>query len=127
VEIGKALMAALDIKEDQSKNDLSIIKRGALVEVTEFRDVADDIQLQTGEATVASFMATFEEMTPTDRLGNVTVIVSAHEECPRFLEFMKRMAKRLKFKLVVFVSPLPPHALVRMEEVILASGGSMVQ
>jgi hypothetical protein len=56
-------------------------------------------------------------------LGHVFVIISAKEKCPNFLAFMKKQAKRFKFKLIVSISPLPPHELGSMEQCIRERGG----
>jgi hypothetical protein len=127
MELASALMEAFDLKEDQSKNDLTVTKRGATVELTEARDIAGHIQFMTGETTVASLKELFEERTPAGHLGNVFLVFSTHEKCPNFLAFMKKQARRLKFKLVVFASPLPAHELTRMDQLILERGGSRMQ
>jgi hypothetical protein len=54
-------MEALDIKENQDKNDLTIVKRGPSVELTEARDIAGHIQYMTGETTVATFKPRWAE------------------------------------------------------------------
>jgi hypothetical protein len=127
MELAKMLMEVFDIKENQDKNDLSITKRGASVELTESRDIAGHIQFMTGETTVTSFKKLFEEKATAGNLGNVFLVFSTHEKCPNFLAFMKKQAKRLKFKLVVFASPLPPQDLATMEQLILERGGSRMQ
>jgi hypothetical protein len=40
MELAKILMEAFALKEDPSKNDLCIVKRGLALEVQESRDVA---------------------------------------------------------------------------------------
>lgn len=127
MEIAKVLMEAFGLKEDPSKNDLTIAKRGLALDVTEVRDVGSDIQFMTGETTVTAFKAFLEGMAPGAHIGHVSVVVSDQEECPRFLAFMKRQAKRLKFKLIVFVSPLPPEKFGSMEQYIRDRGGLRMQ
>jgi hypothetical protein len=81
----------------------------------------------TGETTVAQLKELLEEEAPAGHLGHVFLIVSMEEECPRFLAFMERQAKRLKFKLIVFISPLPAHKLGSMEQYIRDRGASRMQ
>lgn len=114
-EIVKNLMEELGVQENPEKNDLSIVKRGLSVELTEVRDIAGHIEFMTGETTLKAFMAFLEEEPP-GRLGNVFAIVSAHEKCPKFITFMEKQSRRLKFQLVIMVSPLPPDKIESFEQ-----------
>ncbi|MCI0465754.1 MAG: hypothetical protein L0Y57_01930 [Beijerinckiaceae bacterium] len=55
------------------------------------------------------------------------LIVSAKERCPRFLSFMGKQAKRLKFKLIVAISKLPPESLGSLEQRMLERGALRMQ
>jgi hypothetical protein len=127
MELAKELFAAFGLKEDPSKNDISFVKRGLAIELREMRDIAGHVQVLSDQTTVAAFKALLEGLVPGTRIGHVVGVVSATEECPRFLTFLKKQAKRLKFKLIVFESPLPPDQFGSSDQVFRDRGFSRMQ
>jgi hypothetical protein len=125
--VSNSLFQTLGLKENPDKNDISILKKGADVELMESRDIAGHVEFQSGETTVAAVKQFLEDQSLIGNIGNVFVIVSRHEKCPQFLAFMKKQARRLKFKLVVFVSPLPHHEIQSFQQLLKERGALKMQ
>jgi hypothetical protein len=125
--LSKSLFQTLKLKEDHDKNDISILKKGANVELMESRDIAGHIEFMSGETTVAAVKQFFEDQSLVGHIGHVIVTVSKHEKCPQFLAFMKKEARRLKFKLVVFISPLPPNEFQSFQQQLEERGALRMQ
>jgi hypothetical protein len=53
MELAEELFHAFGLKEDPSKNDITIVKRGLSVELTEARDISGHIQFMTGKTNVS--------------------------------------------------------------------------
>jgi hypothetical protein len=114
MEGAKKLMEDCGIEEDPNKNDFTIVKRGPSIELTEARDIAGHAKFHTGTTTVALLMTFFEEGVFAGHVGNVFVIVSSHEDWTDFAAFMEKQARRHKFKLFLFVSPLPANEIAHL-------------
>jgi ethanolamine utilization microcompartment shell protein EutS len=123
----KSVFQMLGLKENLDKNDITILKKGADVEIMEARDIAGDIQFLTGEVTVTTVKRFFEAQSAVGHIGHVIVTVSAHEKCPQFLAFMKKQSRRLKFKLIVFISPLLPSEIPSLQQLLQERGAALMQ